>query len=239
MIKTSIVSRFSDDSRTFSIPRVASAKAFGGMISSDGSIQAMMMQQVNKGKKAFYADYTIVHSKSVAMRKKLRHLASVVFSVILSSCYVWIMTQEVKQVLDTVENSFLTTMYPHRRKILKSGLLEKYINYRRRHVHVVRILLTKWKVDTVFECYCKRLFGFAYRNFAVSFHLCVELLRAAITYNNRQGWISLPRSKQQINNRPAEWKHAQAGKSRRRWEDMVVDWLGLDCFFRIAKIPRK
>ena len=149
------------------------------------------------------------------------------------------MTQEVKQVLDTVENSFLTILYPHGRKILKSGLLEKYINYRRRHVHVVRRLLTKWKVDTLFECYRKRLFGFAYRAFAVSSNLCVELLRAAIMYKNRQWWISLQGTEQQINNIPAEWKHAQAGKSRRRWEDMFVDWLGHDWFLRIAQIPRK
>ena len=173
------------------------------------------------------------------MRRKLRHLVSVVFSVVLNSCYVWIMNQEVKQFLDTVENSFLTTMYPHIRNILKSGLLEKYINYRRRHVHVVRRLLTKWKVDTLFECYCKRLFGSAYPTFAVSSNSCVELLRAAITYRHRQWWIRLQGSEQQIKNRPAEWKHAQAGKSRRRWEDMLVDWLCHDCFLRIAKIPRQ
>ena len=77
----------SDGECIFHIPRVRSVQALGGVITFDGSTKEMVAQQINKGKWALYAEHKIFKSKHVYLKRKLRHLTSIVYSVILNSCF--------------------------------------------------------------------------------------------------------------------------------------------------------
>ena len=138
--------------------------------------------RLTRAKNYFFADHHICRSEYVCFGRRSTHLVPIVFSVIFNSCYVWTLDQQLKQMMDVVENKFLTMMFSHKRRTLKSGELEKWVSYHRRHVNIVRNLARKSNHGFPFERYRVCICRFDFRTFACSSNLCVERLRSAITW---------------------------------------------------------
>ena len=217
------------------VPRVPRIKALGTVYNFDGDGDRGVEAQLDKARKAFYAEQHVFCNKLISLQKRYRHYVSRVVPVILHGCHVWTWTQSLKQKLDNFENGLLRRMFSVKRKKMANGTLEHFVTWRQRHTRIVR---KSFLVKHVFLSLCarcaKRLFSFAWRLSNEKPNHLRSLILASARWRNKASWVSL----QAVGQANSEgWRHAVAGQRKRRWEDVLCSIIGedwIDRFFHIC-----
>ena len=208
------------------VPRVPRIKALGTVYNFDGDGDRGVEAQLDKARKAFYAEQHVFCNKLISLQKRYRHYVSRVVPVILHGCHVWTWTQSLKQKLDNFENGLLRRMFSVKRKKMANGTLEHFVTWRQRHTRIVRkSFLAKHVVLSLCERCAKRLFSFAWRLSNEKPNHLRSLILASARWRNKASWVSL----QAVGQANSEgWRHAVAGQRKRRWEDVLCSIIGED-----------
>ena len=201
---------------------VPSFKALGCKVDSTGHSEINVEFQLSKARGTLYAEKAALCAQDVSLAKRFAHYVKHVVPVALFSCTTWVLTQSLKQRLDSFENACLRFIVRVARKRNKrTKVLEGFVQWRHRHTAACRKLFhVKHKYSTLFNTFVTRLFNYTLKLSQQSATIATILIRDTLAWRNSSWWETMKSVAR--GDRKEAWRHSYTGSRPRNWEDIFV-----------------